>query len=155
MSDKAWYQDGWVVFCIVLFLLGIGLPVGHELYTDWQQAQKPLIRPMVAGRVNQPMIGKPTFELSVWHQKAGNLKNGSLMVTLEGELAQDADRETQIHSFEVWQPNRENAVQFSLPLSHFDPEKEISITVMLGAKNSKLSLVTYFWKGDDWLENSD
>ena len=150
MCEKAWYQNGWIVFIIVV----AALILGSVLYEDWQKSQKAFVVPQVAGGLNQPLFGDPSLELTIWHHHTGDLRNGFLQVSLESSMARNPEgRESKTYSFEAWAPNRENAVTLTLPLSHFDPDQEIPITFFLTSKNMRTFRYQDAWIRDSWKSN--
>jgi len=149
-SERAWYQNGWVVLCIVAVIVGFGIP----LYDEWQKSQRIYVIPHLRGRVHQPMFGDPDFVVTVWHQHTGNLRNGYVEVTIQGDMAGSSDgTESAVHSFEVWEPNRENSVTLTLPLSHFDATQEIPFKLELRGRDMRPFAYTDAWLGNTWKSN--
>ncbi|WP_013630036.1 hypothetical protein [Rubinisphaera brasiliensis] len=148
-ENQAWYQNGW----IMLFLAVVVLPLGIQLFNEYQESQLPHIRPQVAVRMEDPFGEGPVLHVVVWHQNAGNLRNGVLVVSVKGELVEEEEnRATRVHTFETWEPNKENQLEFEIPLIHFDPEVELRFTVLMKSVNCQQSLRMYDWKGNDMPE---
>ncbi|MCG6157265.1 hypothetical protein [Rubinisphaera margarita] len=147
-QERAWYQDGFIMIFVVLSMIYIGC-----MYLEYQWSQIPRIYPRLSGQVVRPMLSMPDFSLELWHQHAGNLRNGVMSVTLSGEsIAENARHQT--HSFEVWPPNRENSITLKFPLQRFDQESELKVEITLTAANSHPSYSSFVWKGEDWTEET-
>ena len=143
MNEKHWYQDGWVVFGITA-VVGI---FGLSFYAQHVQQSTPLVVPRIAGRIQQPVLfGSPSLEVTVWHQHAGNLRNGTFKVRLNGKDLKE-------HSYEIWEPNETHAVSFSFPLRDFDPQREIPIEFALYGKKMKTFQRRDAWLGNTWKSN--
>ena len=153
MSDeRPWYQNGWTMLFIILVLLVIGPP----LYQRYQFSQLARIRPQLTGRITEPLFGNPELEITVWHQNAGNLHNGVLAVIADGKIVLSDDRKAKhFHSFEMWQPNKQNALSFTVPLTEVDSREAISISILLNAKNCHQYFAVAEWKGLEWTDLSE
>ncbi|WP_437222705.1 hypothetical protein SH661x_002903 [Planctomicrobium sp. SH661] len=137
----------------LIVILGLGM-FTSRLYREWQDSQRPRVVPDISGIVEQSLFGQPTLVIVISHQYVGNLKNGIVLITAKGDLIADPSGEDQFkHSFEVWEPNQENALMARFPLKRFDPEQEIPVTFCLAGK----SFQTYFhgdaWLGETWKSN--
>ena len=144
--ERAWYQDGFTVFMVCLFA---GL--GYLWLKNEQQQALPHVFPAVRGLVSQPLIGNNEFRLSVHHQHTGPVRNGRLDVRLTGpQLPNGEVFET--FSFEMWQPNEENARKFSFPLNHVDATSEISVSLTVSGTNIKTTTYAPTWQGTGWKE---
>ncbi|MCA9030740.1 MAG: hypothetical protein KDA66_08030 [Planctomycetaceae bacterium] len=151
-TERPWYQRGWTLI-IILILLAVFGPPYYRLYQFTQLAK---IRPQLTGRVEQPFFGTPVLHLNAWHQHAGNLQNGVLSVIAEGPNVVGEDHQAvHIHSFEIWEPNEEHALAFPVPLTEFDPNQEITVSIILKAKNCHLYFAVAKWKGREWTELSE
>ncbi len=150
-QERPWYQNGWVALAILLLLVTFG-PTAYQQYRFSQLAQ---ITPQLAGRIEEPLIGPPIFQVTAWHQNAGDLKNGILSVGAKGEIVAEPEDSTKVHSFETWSPNKANAVSFSFPLVEFDASKEIEVAVFLKSKNSRVYFAVAKWRGDEWIDISE
>jgi hypothetical protein len=143
MSDapkKLWYQDGWIVFWIVVIAIVVFLNLREE--------PKPVpIR--VIGGVREPLFGPSRFELSVWHEFPGNLQSGILTVWVQG-AAVPADKEFEAHSFETWNPNKDNAVRFEFPLESYDSSKPLSVKCSVEAENARRATTNHVWLNGGW-----
>ena len=148
MAEKqAWYENGWVM----LFLVVIGVPWGLHFYNNYQEAQLPQVIPQVAAAIEEPLWESPRLCLTVWHQVEGNLRNGSIAVSVNGKvLAADDHSIIQMHSFEIWQPNRDNGVDFEIPLTGFGPEDQLGVAVRIRAGNCHEGKVASTWTADGW-----
>lgn len=152
MPERAWYQRGSTVLGIVVFAVW-AIPL---LYQGWQQSQMVHVNPQVAGCINQPTFGEPSFEVHIWHQHSGNLRNGTFTVSVATDMLKNPEgTESTMHSFEVWEPNRENAVKFKFPLRRFDPHQEIQFSVLLAGKNISTYYYADTWLGSDWKSNQE
>jgi hypothetical protein len=143
MSDKHWYQDGWVVLVIVFF---VGF-FGFSFYIQHVEQSTPLVIPSITGRIEPPaFFGSSSLELTVWHQNAGNLRNGTIKVRLN-------EKDLKEHSYEVWEPNEAHAVRFSFPLPNYDPQREIPFEIALYGKGIKPFQLSDAWLGSTWKSN--
>jgi len=147
-QERAWYQDGFIMFIVVLSIIYIGC-----MYREYQWSQIPRVYPLPSGQVVYPVLTSPHFSLELWHQHAGNLRNGVMTVTLTGEtIAENTRHET--YSFEVWPPNRENSTTLKFPLQRFDQESELKVEITLTAANAQPSYSSFVWKGDGWTDET-
>lgn len=146
MSERYWYQNGWTVFSIVC-VAGF---FGFSAYYNYEKAQRdalPQVVPRVTGKLNQPLLGDSSLEITVWHQHPATLRNVVLLVSLnEDPLRDEKQWDRREHSFEAWQPNQENAFTFSFPLKRYDPKQEIYVGYGLIGKTIKP-----FISGGEWL----
>lgn len=141
---RAWYQDGFTVFMVCLFG-GLGF-----LWLKGQQQETlPHVFPEVKGRVSQPLIGNNAFLLTVWHHHTGAIENGRLVVRLTGPQLPENEA-FELFSFAVWQPNEENARQFTFPLKYVDSTSEIKISLTVSGTNIKPTTWTPTWLGSGW-----
>jgi len=155
-TERAWYQDGWTVFFIVLVGGAVIVPVGTQLYQQWKYEQKPYVIPQITGRVERPVFGQPKLIITAWHQNPGHLRNGIFIVSLNHKQdEQSRNKNSRLHSFEIWKPNEENALEFTFPLSHDEVAKEIPISFLLTAKNIKRHFSVDSWLIDNWKSNQD
>lgn len=151
MPDKAQCKELGKVAAGVFFLVVFGFPISEMLYDAWQRSQKETVVPQIAGEINQPLFGHPNLEVEVWHQYPGDLKKGQLIVIIEGTTVPGPEgAASRLHSFGSWEPNRENGVDFTFPLTHFSPEEEISFKVSLVGENVKTIDREHAWLGDSW-----
>lgn len=149
MSERYWYQDGWVVLGIVFVVV-----FGWGVYRQSAEDSKPQVIPNIVGSMNHPLFGSPTLVITLWHDHTGVLRNGRLMVSVDGKQVEGrSGLDTQFHSFEVWQPNRENAVTLKFPIKNFDPTKEIPISYSLIGHGIKPFRYSNAWLGDTWKSN--
>ena len=143
MSDKHWYQDGWVVL-FILFVIGF---FGFSFYAQYVERSTPVVVPRVTGFIKQPvLLGSPSLEVAVWHQHPGNLQNGTLKVRLNGKDLKE-------HSYAVWEPNEAHSVKFSFPLRDYDPQREIPIEIAIYGKGIKPYQWNDAWLGNTWKSN--
>ena len=153
MSERHWYQDGWVVFCIVAVVGFLGL----SIYGQHRQAEldaRPEVIPKLSGRLSQPLLGSPTLEITIWHQYPATLRSVVLCVNVNEDPAKGEQHwDRREHSFETWQPNVENAVKFSFPLKRYDPNHEIHIGCGVLGKTIKPYLGSAEWLGDGWKQS--
>jgi len=146
-ENQVWYQNGW----IMLFLVVFGAPWGLSFYDDYRKSQLPLVFPEVAASQERPLWDGPILHLTVWHQVEGNLRNGSIVVSVEGEvMGEDNSNSWQTHSFEIWHPNRDNGVDFEVPLPSFGPEDQLEVTVRINAKNCRDGRIAATWSEEGW-----
>lgn len=110
MTERYWYQNGWVV-------LGILLGGGFLALSFLAQHEKakidalPLVVPKLSGSLSQPIFGTPTMKINVWHQYPAALRNVVLVVSVkEGPVQGDAAWDRREHSFEAWSPNQDQSV---------------------------------------------
>lgn len=147
MSERYWYQDGW----LILVLVGIVGFFGYAFYVQQIDRSTPEITPSLTGRLLQPLLGPPSLEITVWHQHPEALRNVRLFVMVNEDPArgqdQLIDRE---HSFESWSPNRDQAMTFTFPLQQYDPQREIAVSVILVGKSIKPSVHRAAWLGSGW-----
>ncbi|MCA9052203.1 MAG: hypothetical protein KDA75_00120 [Planctomycetaceae bacterium] len=146
--EKHWYQDGFTVIVVVLLLAGVGVWIRE----DWNRraaANRPIVLPLVAGRLEQPFFDNPVLHLTVWHQFPGTLRNGQLTVNIDSPLVAQNDR-FQIHSFESWEPNQDHEVSFRIPLTASDLSEEIPIQLRIDSMNGRAVEYTARWLGTGW-----
>lgn len=152
MSEKHWYQDGWVVLAIVF----IGGVFGLSFYRKHLEDSKPLITPMISGKLTRPLLGTPTLEVTVWHQHPAALRNVVLNVNVNEDPARREEYwDRRQHSFESWPPNKDQAVTFSFPLKQYAPEREVKVGVILLGKSIKLSMEGGTWLGETWKSDKE
>ena len=145
MSEKHWYQDGWTVL-IVLAIAGF-------LYLSSTRQEPIEVYPLLAGRVEQPILGAPSFVVTVFHQHPATLRNVILRVRLSQEIALDHKVwPEQVHSFETWLPNRDQSVSFTFPLKPYDPQKDIGVEATLEGKEVKRSISFGRWVNGGWAD---
>ncbi|SFJ51673.1 hypothetical protein [Planctomicrobium piriforme] len=153
-TQKYWYQDGGNVFAIVFVVIPITAFFGLAFYSKWQEDSKPQVVPMATGQLQQSLIGNPTFVVTLWHQHPGNLRNGALSVKVDSEMARGTGgSDFQIHSFELWEPNKDHAVSLAFPLKSFDSNIEMPITFQLTGKDIKPFIFKDVWLGNSWKSN--
>lgn len=150
MTQRYWYQDGWVVFGIV-FVTGF---LALSFYNQREKAKQdalPEVVPKLAGSLSQPLFGPPTLKITVWHQYPAALRNVVLYVKVNEEPAQgEAHWDKREHSFESWSPNQDQAVSFDYPLRQYDPNQEIHVAVVLMGKSIKPYGGSAKWLGTGW-----
>lgn len=152
MSQKHWYQDGWLVFAILFF----GSLLGLSFYREYLEDSKPRVTPEISGKITRPSLGPPTLELTVWHQYPAALRNVQLNVNINEDPSRGEEHwDRRQHSFESWPPNRDHAITFSFPLKQYDPQREIAVGIILMGKNIKLSMQGATWLGNTWKSNSE
>lgn len=153
MSERYWYQDGGTVFGIVLATAFIGF-LGYSFQQKAQEGARPYVIPHVAGSINQPLFGSPSLIITVWHEHTGVLRNGRLTVTTSGEMVESGSGlNSQSHSFEVWEPNRDHTVTLTFPLKHFDATREIPVSFTLIGSGIKPFAYSDSWLGAAWKSN--
>ncbi|WP_437191537.1 hypothetical protein [Planctomicrobium sp. SH527] len=136
---------GWIAF--LLFMGGF---VGLALYNE----SRPHVFPRIRGRVEQPFLGDPVLVMTVFHQHPGNLRKGTLQITISGPQVQNSSgSETRKHSFELWEPNEEHAVLLNFPLRKYDPTQEIPVSFSIKAAGIKDSAYEDAWSGAGWSSN--
>ena len=146
MSERYWYQDGGTVLVIAV--------VGFLGYCFLQKAATPYVVPSITGHVDQPLFGSPSLIITIWHEHTGVLRNGRLTASVSGEMVETrSGLNSQSHSFEVWEPNRDRAVTLTFPLKHFDPERDIPISITLVGKDIQPYMFKDIWLGDMWASN--
>ncbi|MEZ5941356.1 MAG: hypothetical protein R3C18_08200 [Planctomycetaceae bacterium] len=146
-DERPWYQRGSVAIVILILIVLLG-PLYYERYRDSQLAY---VRLQLSGQVERPLLASPTLHVNVWHQHAGNLRNGVLKISAKGKHVMGEDETTiHVHSFEVWEPNEESALAFEFPLTEFDPDEEIAVFMMLQAKDCHVYYAMAKWKGQEW-----
>jgi len=149
-SQQPWYHSGANALGIAFFTF-LALAIGTFKYLQHLENQKPLATPYVSGKINQPLLGSPVWEVHVWHQCPGVLRNGRLNVFVESDLLADDDGiDIESFSFETWEPNKANAVTFSFTLERIDIEQEIPILATLEARNAHTGQIFSSWLGYDW-----
>jgi hypothetical protein len=139
--NKAWYQDGFAMFWLVVFAIVI--------YVHFLKSKEEPAYVQVAGQVRQPLFGTDHFELSVWHQFSGDLRKGRLSISVQGQTIPSA-KDFKIHSFVVWQPNRASAVSFQFPLENYDPGKPLVFNCLVQAENASSTTSKFVWQYDGW-----
>ncbi len=72
-----------------------------------------------------------------------------MIITAKSEMLNRGSA-AEIHSFETWEPNEDHAVEFTIPMPHFDPEQELPLLIELTAKNAKPFTFTTTWLGNGW-----
>ena len=150
MSERYWYQDGSTVFWIAVVAGIIGL-FGYGSYQNAQLDALPFVVPKVTGRLNQPLFGDPSLEITVWHQYPATLRNVLLFVNVNEDPARaEKHWEKREHSFETWQPNEDHAVKFAFPLKRYDPNQEIRVGFGLLGKTIKPYITHSDWLGEGW-----
>lgn len=131
MSERHWYQDGGLVFWIVV---GIGVVIAF-VNNSYEQARIdaiPLIVPRIVGHVEQPLLDPTTLVVQVWHEHTGVIRNGRLTVEVIGGTVETKDvQNPQSFGFEVWEPNRDKSVSFRFPLKQFDNQHGIPLNIKL------------------------
>lgn len=133
-------------------VLFFGTLIGVVVLKHWNErveANRPLIVPQVAGTLEQPLFGDQVLHIIVWHQFPGTVRNGTLTIHTTSPLVLEWDR-LQIHSFEAWEPNRDQQVTFDLALTNFNPTTEIPLDVQITAANGRPHLHTATWLGETW-----
>lgn len=155
--DAIWDDIGETVETLLVFAFYGGIIWGvFLLYMAYQENSLQKVSPNITGRIARPLFGKPTFEVHVWHQYPGDVKNGQLTVKVSGKhvicdgTPIDDSCASQIHSFETWEPNQENEVIFEFPLSRYDSDTEIQFGLLLSGNSIKEYLITDEWTGDGW-----
>ena len=133
--------------CLIVVVVSIGL----ILLAGLLNPKKKPVDVRVLGQVERPLLADPSFELAVWHQHPGNLKNGRLWVWIN-EKAVPADRPPKIHSFENWEPNQINAVSVSCPLDEYDSAEPLIVEVLVKAANARDTSTRFVWQGNRWKE---
>jgi hypothetical protein len=99
-----------------------------KLNSIWVESGKCYFAPQFAIRILDDGINKPVLELRVCHHYPGDLPNGILKFFVDSELVNAKDHMyIDFYSFSKWSPNRENHRLFTIPLTHYDPSKEINI----------------------------
>ena len=150
MSEKHWYQSGWALFGISIALIVFARFCYLFLITAEYEA-RPQVTPEIVGHMEKPFFGSPTLIITVWHQHAGNIRNGALLVTMTGPMAPSEDKQHhKVHSFEFWEPNRSHAVKLSFPLRNYDPNQEIPLEFWLYGKNIKADIIHLTWVNEKW-----
>lgn len=146
MSERHWYQDGGLVFWIVV---GIGVVIAFVNYS-YEQARidaTPLIVPRVVGHVEQPLLDPPTLVVQVWHEHTGFIRNGRLTVEVIGVTVETKDvQNPQSFGFEVWEPNQNKSVSFRFPLKQFDDQYGVPLKITLIGHEIKPSSMTQVLK---------
>jgi hypothetical protein len=153
MTERAWYQDGVVVFwiCVAVAFLYY---VKSKNDREEQERNIPMVIPKLSGRLQQPLLGGPILEINLWHQHPGNLRNGRIDVSVRTSLVQEhPGASVQSHSFEVWEPNKDNTVTLPFQLLRFDAQEEILVEIVLTAKDVRPYKYTPVWIGNDWKSN--
>lgn len=126
------------------------------LYSTYQESTLQKVSPHISGHIVRPLFGQPTFEVHVWHQYPGDVKNGQLVATAKGndvtcdEVSGDEPCASRIHSFETWEPNQENKVIFQIPLSRYNSETEIQFGLLLSGNSIKQYRISDEWTRDGW-----
>lgn len=111
----------------------------------------PEVLPEIRGRLEQPLFGSPQLVITLWHQHPGNLHRGQFKVTLTSGLSSKPNGvDTQIHSFETWEPNEDHQKSFVFPLRAMDPAQELPLEFSLEAKEIKPATLRHSWQGNGW-----
>lgn len=150
-QQKHWYQDGGLMLLIVA---GICWLAGSA-YQEWAKPQVWSTIPRITGGVEQPLLGSPSLTITIWHQTPGDLKNGVILVLVPGAGDAGEDDDTQIHSFETWSPNQDQAVTFTIPLPNYRVDQEIPVEILVRAINLKTYSISAVWFGNTWKSNLD
>ncbi len=150
MRERYWYQDGGTVLGIVFVAVVIGF-FGYASHERAQHEALPDVVPKITGHLSQPLFGSPTLEITVWHQHTAALRNVVLFVNVNEDPDHDEKQwDKREHSFETWQPNKDQAVKFTFPLRRFDPQKEIRVGFVLAGKTIKPYFGSGDWIGKGW-----
>lgn len=150
MSERYWYQDGWTVFEVVV-VVSLVVLWGCGMYYKSRQDALPYITSRVTGRIDQPLLGSPTLEITVWHQYPATLRNVVLFVNVnEDPAGNDKYWDKREHSFEVWPHNEDHAVKFKFPLKRYDPKQEIHVKFSLHGTTIKPYGSRADWVGTGW-----
>jgi hypothetical protein len=150
MSERAWYQDGFVVIVVIF----VAVLFGPQVYKAFQQQQMGGFAPRLSGQITQPIFGSKEFVAVVYHQNPGVLRNGTLTITLKSPmLANPKGVETKTYSFEEWNPNEEHSVELRFPLSSFDNSTRIEVETRCTAKNIRDYSSKDAWIADGWVSN--
>lgn len=133
--------------CLIVVVVFIGFFLLAGLLNPKQKT----VDVRVMGQVKQPLLAGPSFELAVWHQHPGNLKNGTLTIWIKGKAVPQG-WPPKVHSFESWNPNQENAVTVSCPLKNYDPAEPLVVQVLVKAANARDTSTRFVWQGNRWKE---
>lgn len=152
-QEKYWYQDGGIVL-LILFVGAVLSFWGFNAWREYQFSQIPIILPISAGRLEQPLWGDPVLHVQVWHQFPGRLQKGNLIISSDSPMVVEGDQ-FQMHSFESWDPNRDHEVKLRFRLQNFNPKQEIPLTMRIEATNGRAIDYTPKWLGWDWKSNQE
>jgi hypothetical protein len=147
-------RQGEVDFGLIIVLLVVGGLVALFVYDGNKQPVFPRLR----GHVEQPFLGSPVFVITAFHQHPGNLRKGTLQITVSGPQVRDSSgHETQTHSFELWEPNEEHAVILRFPLREYDPAQSIPVSFSIKAAGIKDSACEDAWsiRTSSWMNWSN
>ncbi len=155
MSDeRPWYQSGWTMLVIVIVLLVFGPP----LYQNYQFSQLKRVTPQVGVRIDKQMFGPPVFHVVVHHKNPGTVRNGNLTIQVSGDTVVSEDNTEnessakRSHSFEVWEPNEDHAFEWVFPLTEFNADDELKVSVFFFAKGCRQYFSSGSYKADGWGE---
>lgn len=152
MSDRPWYQSRLDSVMFIGFL-GFLIFLAVDQWRWYSKQQQPEAITLLSGKLEQPLYGTPVLHLYARNQFPGNLHNGMVLLTLDSSQIETSEQ-VQVHSFEVWEPNREHQVTFEIPVENFNPDQPIPIKLEVAARNARPYEDLKFWKGFGW-HNAD
>jgi hypothetical protein len=145
MSEKHWYQDGWVVFVIIAVLGFLTLSYRHNNKQAAFAASQ--VNPQYDWEIRKPLLGTPTLYCSVWHDRPETLQGVVLVVSVK---TGDEDWDQQTHSLVTWSPNRDHQIEFEFPLPSTYLEKTVKLTIVVGGSSRKPSKVGLKFENGEW-----
>ncbi|MFO1004629.1 MAG: hypothetical protein U0929_01620 [Planctomycetaceae bacterium] len=149
MSGRAWYQEGGCLFLVVVAAGLLGLAYQQE-----RERRLPTVIPRLTGQIEQPFFGSPSLVITAWHQHTGVLRNGRLTIEVKGgDLGKSDGVDSQVFSFETWEPNQDRAVTMKFPLQQVRDESKLTVTCSLMARDIKPSSHGDVWLRNDWKSN--
>lgn len=137
--------DSFATGCLIAVVALIGFVVLAGILNP----KKEFARVRVTGSAQSHFLADPTFTLVVWHQHAGDLKNGRLTVRILGNQVPERDSE-HLHSFERWEPNLENGVQLRVSLPDYKPAEPMVIEIYVEAANVLDTPARFVWQNGGW-----
>ena len=145
MSEKHWYQDGWVVFVIVAIFGFLTLSYWHNNRKAAYEASQ--VKPELDWRFNKPLLGPTTLDVDVWHQRPEVLQNALVTVFVSTDKKEWKD---ETKSLVTWSPNRDHQVSFSFPLTKSHTDNPVYFQVYTGGPQRKLYFVALKWENGRW-----
>jgi hypothetical protein len=111
------------------------------------------VPPKVWTRYRGTILHDNRFELRIWHQHTGRLRNGRLVVTASGKrLIGDGltNKKLDAWSFEEWRPNEENARAFVYDLRDTVDGAKLRFVISLESEGTSFDRFEAAWSGYKW-----
>jgi hypothetical protein len=145
MSEKHWYQDGWVVLAIVAVVGFLTLSYWHNNNKAASAASRVAAR--FDARFNEPLDGPATLDVDVWHLRPEVVQNIQVIVLVSTDNTNWND---QSRSLVEWSPNREHQVSFSFPIKRPTADVPVYLKVYVGGRRNQLAVYRMKWQDGQW-----